>query len=291
MPLYRYAEVLKINLAPQAARLITFCVLCVSIILLLTVTAGSLDTLKSLSLLRLISDPRWDPAASGGGLYNIPVLLAGTISVALLALFFAVPLGCGSAVAIEFYLSGFIRSLVYTVVTLLSGIPSVVLGLWGLETIVPMIAKMHTPGSGLLAASCVLSIMIFPVIAFSAVTALKEARKRYAPGGLALGLGKSSLILAVLLPAARASILSGIMLALMRALGETMIILMLAGNVAVFPDSVFSPVRTLTSTIALEMGYAYGTHQNALYLLGLILITGVVIISLLTRLLAKGDNQ
>jgi phosphate transport system permease protein len=176
-----------------------------------------------------------------------------------------------SAVFVRFYAPPAIGNLYRWVVILLAGIPSVVLGLWGLTVIVPLIAVIEPPGASLLVGILVLALMVLPIIVLTTEAALEALPSSYWRGAAALGLSKAGTILGLALPAARNTIFAGALLAASRALGETMVVLMVTGNVVQIPSSLFEPVRTLTANIALEMAYATDDHRAALFVSGLVL--------------------
>jgi phosphate transport system permease protein len=164
-------------------------------------------------------------------------------------------------------------------VELLAGIPSVVYGFWGLTTLVPLINQLHPPGASLLAGILILALMILPTIALTTHAALLTVPGEYLRGAAALGMSRWGMIRGVALSTAKTGIVAGIMLAAGRAIGETMAVLMVAGNVVQHATSVFDPVRTLTANIALEMAYAMNDHRAALFVSGLTLMLLVITLS------------
>jgi len=154
----------------------------------------------------------------------------------------------------------------------MAGIPSVVYGLWGLLVLVPWINQWAPPGASWLAGSLVLALMVLPLALLVTDTALGQLPAAWWRAGHAMSLSRLGMLRRVLLPAAAPSILSGVVLQFGRALGETMAVLMVCGNVVQWPHSVFDPVRTLTANIALEMAYATGDHRVALFVSGLLLM-------------------
>jgi len=159
---------------------------------------------------------------------------------------------------------------------LLAGIPSVVYGFWGLVTLAPLVRQWHPPGVSLLTAILVLTLMILPTVALTVDAALAAVPVIHLRAAAALALSRWGMIRAVILPQARSGIASGMLLAAGRALGETMAVLMVAGNVVQQPHSLFDSVRTLTANIALEMAYAMGDHRAALFVSGLALLLMVL---------------
>jgi phosphate transport system permease protein len=190
-----------------------------------------------------------------------------------------VPLGISVAIFVQFYASGGIARGYRLLLNLLAGIPSVVFGLWGLTELVPLIARWQPPGASLLAAILVLTLMTLPTVALTSAAALSSVPRDTMAGAAALGLTRKGQILSVALPAARGGIISGILLALARALGETMAVLMVAGNVVQVPTDLFQPVRALTANIALEMAYATDLHRAGLFASGLLLTLLVVLLA------------
>lgn len=217
---------------------------------------------------RWLGSDGWYPLEQRYGL--LPMVWA-TLAATLGALLLAAPLGVGSAIYARFYAGARVARLFRAAVALLAGIPSVVFGLWGLTALVPLIGRWQPPGASLLAAILVLGLMILPTVALTSVTALGAVPQAWLRGAAALALTRRPVIVGVALPAARSGILGGLVLAAARALGETMAVLMVAGNVVQTPGSVFDPVRVLTANIALEMAYASGDHRAALFASGLLL--------------------
>ncbi len=213
------------------------------------------------------------------GFYSLAPIVLGSVLVTLGSLLLALPVGLGCAIFIHFYVAPSLRRLFLLLLSVLGSIPSVVFGLWGLTRVVPQITAFQPPGTSLLAAILVLAFMIVPTLALTAASALEGVQKNLMIGALALGLKRSSRIVHIALPAAKAGIFGGVLLALGRALGETMAILMVAGNVVQLPSSVFDPVRTLTTNIALEMSYAMDAHRSSLFFSGLLLTALVAVIA------------
>lgn len=239
----------------------------------------TLPILNSIALEQFWRDPGWHPSEQA---YNLAPMVIGTLGVTFGAVLVATPLGLLSAVFCQYYAPAGVAQLYRRLIELLAGIPSVVYGLWGLVVLVPLIAKIQPPGSSLLAGILILALMILPTIALVTDASLASLPLSYWHGSAALGLGTWATVQGVCLPAIRSGLLTAIMLATARALGETMAVLMVCGNVVQVPDSIFSPVRTLTANIALEMAYALDLHRSALFASGLVLmlvVTGLVIVT------------
>ncbi len=234
----------------------------------------SRPVLQRVEWLRFLTDASWHPAE---GLFGLAPMLWATLVSSAGALLLAGTLGVASALFCRFYAPPSASRWFRRLVALLAGIPSVVFGFWGLTVLVPIIASWRPPGASLLTGILVLTLMILPTVALIADAALAAVPEIYLRGAAALGMSRSGTILGVALPAAKGGIIAGILLAAGRALGETMAVLMVSGNVVQMPHSLFDPVRTLTANIALEMAYATGEHRAALFVSGLVL-TGLVIL-------------
>jgi len=228
--------------------------------------------------LRFLADPAWYPLE---GLFGAWPMIVASVLVVLLAICMALPIGIASALFHCYYAPRRVADLNYLGLVLLAATPSVVLGLWGLTVIVPLLAQWQPPATSLLTAALVLSVMIVPTIALTSIASLQALPSSLRHAAAAVGLSRPTEIIAVLLPAARQGIFAGVVLAIARAFGETMAVLMVAGNVVQIPNSVFDPVRVLTANIALEMAYATGQHRTALYMSGLLLMLLVSTLSLL----------
>lgn len=245
----------------------------------------SLPVLREVGIGRFFSDPAWRPTE---GLYNLVPMLWGTLFAMTGAVLVATPLGVLSAVFCRHYAPPRVASLYRRLIELLAGIPSVVYGLWGLMVLVPLIGSLHPPGPSLLAGIVVLSIMILPTIALSADAALAGVPAEYRRAAAALGISRWSTVRHVVLPAARSGLFTGVILETGRAIGETMAILMVCGNVIQTPKSLFDPVRTLTANIALEMAYAMGSHRSALFVSGLLLLVMIVALIAAAEAISRG---
>jgi phosphate ABC transporter permease protein PstC len=204
------------------------------------------------------------------------------------AMAIGVPFGLACAIVLTEFSSKRVRGVIKPVVELLAGIPSVVYGFMGVVILVPFIRETFGgPGLSVLAASIILGIMILPTIISISVDALQAIPPSYREGSIALGATKWQTVKMVLLPAARSGIIASIILGMGRAIGETMAVIMVAGNAASVPGSVLAPVRTLTSNIALELGYAAGEHRQALFATGVILFVIIMVLNTLANVTAS----
>lgn len=257
------------------------CAVLSAIVVLLVVTFLAIESwpaVQQVGFRRFVTDASWHPLS---GLFNLLPMIVGTALTTIGALLIAVPLGISSAVFGRFYAPSGIAILHRRAVELLAGVPSVVFGLWGLVVLVPLLAPLGGSGQSLLAATLVLSLMILPTIALTSQSALHAVPNQLIAGGAALGLQRWAIAWRIALPAGKPGIKTGLLLATCRAMGETMAVLMLAGNVAKIPDSIVSPIRTLTANVALEMGYATSEHRAILFVSGLVLMSVVGTVVLL----------
>lgn len=229
----------------------------------------SLPVLQHVGISRFFTDPSWHPTER---LYNLTPMLWGTLFAMVGSVLIATPLGILSAVFCRYYAPPAVARPYRKLIELLAGIPSVVYGFWGLVVLVPLIGSIHPPGPSLLAGIIILTIMILPTIALVADASLANVPQQYVRGAAALGLSRWGIIQGVVFPAAKSGLLTGVILETGRAIGETMAILMVCGNVVQTPHSLFDPIRTLTANIALEMAYALGDHRAALFVSGLVLM-------------------
>ena len=245
----------------------------------------ALPILHHVGLLRFFTDPSWHPAE---GLYNLTPMLCGTLFAMAGSVLIATPLGILSAVFCHYYAPLALARPYRRLIELLAGIPSVVYGFWGLVVLVPLIGEIHPPGPSLLAGILILTIMIFPTIALMADASLANVPQQYLRGASALGISRWATIRGVVFPAAKSGLFTGVILETGRAIGETMAILMVCGNVVQTPSSVFDPIRTLTANIALEMAYALEDHRAALFVSGLVLMAMIVALAVSAEWISRG---
>lgn len=227
----------------------------------------------------------WRPA---NDLFGIFPMIVGSLYVTAGAIVVGVPGGLLTAVYLSRFARGRVGSFLRSGVELLAGIPSVVYGFFGLVVIVPFV-RLLGPGTGLsvLAASLILGIMILPTIITVAQSALDAVPARYYEGALALGVDHEHAVFKVVAPAAASGIMAAIVLGLGRAIGETMAVVMVAGNMPIIPDSLLSGVRTMTANIVLEMGYAADLHREALIATGVVLFVFVLLTTMLLSVIRK----
>lgn len=234
----------------------------------------------------------WKPTSASDPSYGILPMMLTTLTATGGAILIGVPIGLLSAVFLAEIAPSRLARLIRPAVELLAGIPSVIFGFFGLQLLVPLVQKVFKLPSGatLFTGILILSIMILPTIISTAETGLRAVPPTYREASLAIGATRIETIFKVLIPAARSSILSGVILGVGRAIGETMAVIMVIGNVSNMPE-LFGSVRTMTVGIALEMSYASGLHQQALFGIGLILFVFIMIVNLAFNWISRRGVQ
>ncbi|MEI3307629.1 MAG: phosphate ABC transporter permease subunit PstC [Eggerthella lenta] len=251
--------------------------------------ANGVPAIAQIGLPEFLFGTTWRPA---NDIYGIFPMIVGSIYVTAGAMVVGVPTGLLCAIFLSRFASGKIAAVLKPGVELLAGIPSVVYGFFGLVILVPFV-RANTPdnvtgnGLSLLAASVLLGIMILPTIITVAQSALDAVPKKYYEGSLALGADHERSVFRVIVPAATSGIMASIVLGVGRAIGETMAVIMVAGNQPIIPESIFSGVRTMTANIVLEMGYAADLHRGALVATGVVLFVFILLITMLFNVIKK----
>lgn len=232
----------------------------------------------------------WRPSIDEFGI--LPMIL-GSIYVTAGAIIIGVPIGILCAAYLARFCSERLHKLMRPAVDLLAGIPSIVYGFFGLTVIVPILQDLFGgSGKSILAASILLGIMILPTVISTTESALRAVSESYYEGALALGATHERAVFRAVLPAAKSGVLAGIVLGIGRAIGETMAVVMVAGNKTKFADSIFDGVRTLTTNIVTEMGYAQDLHREMLIATGVVLFVFILLINALFNLLRGfGDGR
>ncbi|MBR0472597.1 MAG: phosphate ABC transporter permease subunit PstC [Methanosphaera sp.] len=240
----------------------------------------SIPAIKEIGMINFILGSVWKPEANQ---YGILPMIISTIILVVTTLIIAIPLSLGCSIFITQYSNKYLNKIMIPALETLTGIPSVVYGFFGLIVISPIV-RTYLGGEGFnfITASIILSIMIMPTIITLSCDSLNAIGQSYKESSLALGATKWQTIKNVLLPLASPGILTGIILAIGRIIGESIAVIMIAGNVAQIPDSLTSPFRSLTSNIALEMGYAIDLHYDALFLTGTVLLIVMLLLIMLT---------
>jgi len=249
------------------------------------VVAKSLPALRTIGLWRFFTDPAWRPSQ---GEYNATPMIAATLLATLGAIAWAGPWGIAVAVFARWYAPPWLGNVLRRTIELAAGTPSVVFGFWGLVSLAPLIALIAQPGQSLLAGVLILGLMILPTVALFSDSALAATPKEQLLAAASLGLPRLAVVWKVAFPAARRGVFTGVLLAVTRALGETMAVLLVCGNVVQTPTSVFDSCRMLTANIALEMAYARDMHQSALFVTGLGLLVIVMALVAAAEVVSPG---
>ena len=269
-----------------------FCA-CVSILAVLLICvflfANGIPAMKEIGLFDFLMGRQWKP---NNNIYGILPMILGSIYVTAGAILLGVPIGILVAVFMTRFCPKWLYKILKPAVDLLAGIPSVVYGFFGLMVIVPLIRDLFGgSGTSMLAASIVLGIMILPTIISVSESAIRTVPESYYEGSLALGATKERSIFMVMLPAAKSGILAAVVLGIGRAIGETMAVIMVAGNQARMPVGLLKGLRTMTANIVTEMGYATGLHREALIATGVVLFVFILIINLSLSLLNRRSEH
>ncbi|MBQ8166129.1 MAG: phosphate ABC transporter permease subunit PstC [Lachnospiraceae bacterium] len=249
---------------------------------------NGVPAIREIGFVNFVFGKLWSPNQN---IYGIFPMIVGSIYVTAGAIIIGVPIGLLTAI----FLARFCPEKLYKVlkpgIELLAGIPSIVYGFFGLMVIVPIMQNTFGgSGKGLLTASILLGIMILPTIITVSETNIRAVSESYYEGALALGDTKEGAVFRAVIPAAKSGILAGVILGIGRAIGETMAVIMIAGNQPVMPEDIISGVRTMTSNIVLEMGYATDLHREALIATGVVLFVFILIINMCFSLIKKKSD-
>lgn len=248
--------------------------------------------LGKLDLVEFFTSPNWRPDSTVKPQYGILALLVGTLSVTLLAMLIAVPLGLGAAVFVAEFASPRIKETLKIVIELLAAIPSVVWGFVGYMVLAPVIIKVTGApvGINILNGGVILALMSVPIIVSVAEDALRAVPDSYREAATALGASRWEIVYRVLFPAAKNGLLAAVLLGIGRAIGETMAVLMATGHAVQLPNSLLDPVRTLTATIAAELGetVAGSDHYRVLFVIGIVLFAVAFAVNLTADFVVKG---
>ena len=247
------------------------------IVICVFIFGNGIPAIAQIGFFDFIFGTNWKPSSD---VYGIGVMIVGSLYVMAGALVIGVPLGILCAIYLANFGSARVTSIAKSAVQLLAGIPSVVYGFFGLVVLVPFIrANLGGTGQSILCASIVLGIMILPTIITLSESALKAVPQSYYEGALALGADHERSVMRVIVPAAVSGILASIILAIGRAIGETMAVIMIAGNQVKMPSAITDGIRTMTANIVLEMGYAADLHRGALIGTACVLFVFILIIN------------
>lgn len=270
------------NIKEKVMKLLFFLTALVSIAAVILICiflfASGIPAIKEIGVFKFLLGTSWKPA---NNLYGILPMIVGSFYVTAGALIIGVPIGILTAVFMARFAPRSIYAPLKAAVNLMAGIPSVVYGFFGLVVLVPFIREAFGGrGMSVLTASVLLGLMILPTIISVSETSIRAVPESYYEGGLALGASHERSVFFTVLPAAKSGIFAGVVLGIGRAVGETMAVMMVAGNQAVIPDSMRSGVRTLTTNIVLEMGYSTDLHREALIGTAVVLFVFILIINL-----------
>ena len=255
--------------------------------------ANGVPAMKEIGLLDFLTGAKWKP---GNDIYGILPMILGSLYITAGAIVIGVPIGLLTAVFMAFYCPKAIYKPLKMATELLAGIPSVVYGFFGLVVLVPWVREigrtLHRGGNGssMITASILLGMMILPTIIGLTESALRAVPTQYYEGAVALGGTHERAIFTVVLPAAKSGVVAAIVLGIGRAIGETMAVIMVAGNQPRMPEGIFRGVRTLTANIVIEMGYASGLHREALIATGVVLFVFILLLNFCVALLKRGKN-
>ena len=262
---------------------------------------NGVPAMKEIGFVKFLTGTVWRP---NNDIYGIFPMIMGSIYVTAGAILIGVPIGILTSVFMAKYCPKQIYPVLKGAPELLAGIPSVIYGFFGLVVMVPAIREfgktlrqagiLHKGGDGnsILTASLLLGMMILPTIIGVTESNIRAVPSQYYEGSLALGATHEQSIFKVVLPAAKSGVIAGVVLGIGRAIGETMAVIMIAGNQARLPESIFEGVRTMTANIVLEMGYASGLHREALIATGVVLFVFILIINFSVALLnRRGENE
>ncbi len=249
------------------------------LLIFLFIIANGLPILVSQGPLSFVFGGEWNPDFN---IYGVFPLMIGSFFITVLALVISLPVGLGCAILIAEVAPQWARNILRPAIDTLAGIPSILYGLFGLVILVPIImTNLGGPGQSVLACGIVLAIMIVPTIVSISEDSLRSVPRELREGSLAMGATKTQMIGGIVVPSAMSGIVASAVLAMGRAIGETMAVIMVCGGVAKVPGSLLSPVYPLTAVIASEWGYSSGDHQVALFAVGIVLLVIIMILNLL----------
>lgn len=260
------------------------------VLICLFLFANGIPAMKEIGLLNFLTGAKWKP---GNDIYGILPMILGSIYITAGAVVIGVPVGLLTAIFMAFYCPKKLYGLLKPCTELLAGIPSIVYGFFGMVIIVPCIRTVaaffgaDVSGSSILAASILLGIMILPTIIGVSEAALRAVPSAYYEGAVAMGARHERAVFTVMLPAAKSGVLAGVVLGIGRAIGETMAVIMVAGNQPRLTGNMLKGIRTMTANIVMEMGYATGLHREALIATGVVLFVFILIINLTFSVLKR----
>lgn len=262
--------------------------------------ANGIPAMKEIGFMKFLSGEMWRPK---NNIFGILPMIVGSLYVTAGAILIGVPIGILTSVFMAYYCPKAIYKPLKSATELLAGIPSVIYGFFGLVVLVPVVREMGRTlrdagltrssgnGSSMLTASILLGMMILPTIIGVTESALRAVPPQYYEGAVALGATHERAIFRVILPAAKSGVIAGVVLGIGRAIGETMAVIMVAGNQARMPAGILKGVRTMTANIVIEMGYAADLHREALIATGVVLFVFILILNFSVALLNRGASH
>ena len=254
------------------------------VIISLFLFASAFPTIKEIGPINFLFGKIWKPS---NDIYGIFPMIVGSVYVTGISILIGVPLGLFTALYMTYFAPKRLYRVIKPSVELLAGIPSIVYGFFGLMVLVPLFRSIFGSGKSIMTASVLLSFMILPTIITVSESSLRALDNSLLEGALALGDTKEKAVFRVMVPAASSGILSSVILGVGRSIGETMAVVMVAGNQPRIPGGVLDGVRTMTANIVLEMGYATDLHREALIATGAVLFVFVLILNLSFSLIRR----
>ena len=267
--------------------LIAACVSVFAVVLICVfLFANGIPAMREIGIFDFLLGETWKP---GNNIYGILPFILGSLYVTAGAIVLGVPIAILTSIFMAFYCPKKLYGPLKSGINLMAGVPSVVYGVFGLVLMVPAVKQIFNlrSGSTMLTASILLAIMILPTVVGVVEPALQSVPDSYYEGALALGATHSKSVFFTVVPAAKSGVVAGLVLGIGRAIGETMAVIMVAGNHVWMPKGLTEGVRTLTSNIVMEMGYASGLHREALIATGVVLFVFILIINLSVSLLNR----
>lgn len=283
----------KAKLKEQCMHVVFLLSACISILavalICIFIFINGIPAMTEIGVFKFLSGTHWRPS---NDIYGIFPMILGSLYVTAGAIIIGVPVGILTAVFMARFCPKKLYRIIKPAVDLLAGIPSVVYGFFGLMVIVPFIRDyLGGSGTSMLAASVILGIMILPTIVNVSEAAIRAVPESYYEGALALGATHERSVFFTVVPVAKSGIMAGVILGVGRAIGETMAVVMVAGNQAVIPSGILKGLRTLTTNIVLEMGYAADLHRGALIATAAILFVFILIINLTFSLIKRRSKS
>jgi len=280
------------NFMENGMRLLFLVAACIAIVCVLLICLflfmNGLPAIGEIGPFEFLLGTRWRP---GQGLYGIAPMILGSFYVTAGAILTGVPMGVLCAVFMARFCPKWLYRALKPGISLLAGIPSIMYGFFGMVVLVPAARSLFgASGKSMLTASILLGIMILPTIITVSEAALRAVPESYYEGALALGATHERSVFYACLPAAKSGIMAGVVLGVGRSIGETMAVVMVAGNQPIVPEGLFLGLRTLTANIVLEMGYAADLHREALIATAVVLFVFILIINLLFSLMKRREN-